>query len=271
MSFYVTLPSNSSMEIFKNNTISNFTTQLHTPIRVNVPYEVGLVEFSYDHVIEIKLGTITYHINDLNTDIKIDFMFTKEEHGLKRAIDNYNEKLLNAYTELIENNSIGNEPLFDSPPKLTLDHAQNHNLNINHNNAIKYQLSSIGPNDFFYFQDFNNKHVNFLYDAKSKDENIRAISKDHTIISTFFIYTDIIKYQYIGDTWAPILRTVNVPNNSENKTQNVLYDSPHYVHLNSTNIDTINIRITDEQGENIRFKRGKSIVKLHFRPIKYGF
>ena len=47
MSFNITLPSNSSLEYFPNNTLNNFTTKLHSALRLDGEYEVGLVELSY--------------------------------------------------------------------------------------------------------------------------------------------------------------------------------------------------------------------------------
>ena len=46
MSFYITLPSNSSLDYFPKNTLNNFTTKLHSALRLDVLVE-GLVELSY--------------------------------------------------------------------------------------------------------------------------------------------------------------------------------------------------------------------------------
>ncbi len=46
-SFYVTLPSNSSMDIFPENTVSRFKTQLPTTLTFDQPYEMGLTEFIF--------------------------------------------------------------------------------------------------------------------------------------------------------------------------------------------------------------------------------
>jgi hypothetical protein len=43
--FYLTLPSNSSMEIFPNNKTTCYTTQLHKRLELDGVWEVGLVEF----------------------------------------------------------------------------------------------------------------------------------------------------------------------------------------------------------------------------------
>ena len=47
MSFYITLASNSSKQFYPNNTFINFTTKLHSTLRLDGEYEVGLVELSY--------------------------------------------------------------------------------------------------------------------------------------------------------------------------------------------------------------------------------
>ncbi|GFU82026.1 uncharacterized protein F54H12.2 [Trichonephila clavipes] len=49
MSFYVTLPSDSSMHFFPENKISHFKTQLPSPVCLNDEWEVGLSEIIYPH------------------------------------------------------------------------------------------------------------------------------------------------------------------------------------------------------------------------------
>ena len=45
--FYVTLPSNNSMNYFPNNVLSSFKTKLATPLSLQGGWEVALVEFIY--------------------------------------------------------------------------------------------------------------------------------------------------------------------------------------------------------------------------------
>ncbi|GFU68249.1 uncharacterized protein TNCV_39591 [Trichonephila clavipes] len=49
MSFYVTLPSDSSMHFFPENKICHFKTQLPSPVCLNGEWEVGLSEIIYPH------------------------------------------------------------------------------------------------------------------------------------------------------------------------------------------------------------------------------
>jgi hypothetical protein len=46
---YVVLSSNSSMEMYPDNTIANFKVKLAKPLVLDGRYEVGLVEIIYPH------------------------------------------------------------------------------------------------------------------------------------------------------------------------------------------------------------------------------
>lgn len=49
MSFYLTLPSDNSLNFYPDNKISNFKTRLPTPLELKGEWEVGLAEFIYPH------------------------------------------------------------------------------------------------------------------------------------------------------------------------------------------------------------------------------
>lgn len=79
------------------------------------------------------------------------------------------------------------------------------------------------------------------------------------------IYTDIIEPQIYGNKQSPILRTVNI--RSENDENTIFFDNPHYLNVNKTRIETINIEICDINGNNIQFRDFFSQIHLtlHFR------
>ncbi|KAJ8039500.1 hypothetical protein HOLleu_17245 [Holothuria leucospilota] len=49
MAFYLTLPSNSSMDVYPENTLSNYRVKLPTSLQLSGEWEVGLMEISYNH------------------------------------------------------------------------------------------------------------------------------------------------------------------------------------------------------------------------------
>ena len=50
--FYVTLPSNSSMDYYPENTVAKYTTWLNNPIELDGEWEIGLTEISFPYEIE---------------------------------------------------------------------------------------------------------------------------------------------------------------------------------------------------------------------------
>ncbi|KAI8477990.1 hypothetical protein Bbelb_442810 [Branchiostoma belcheri] len=66
-SFYVTLPSDGSMDIFPENTVTNYRTKLAHPIELSGEWEVGLVEIQYPHSwLNVREGenTLLYYVVD---------------------------------------------------------------------------------------------------------------------------------------------------------------------------------------------------------------
>jgi len=50
--FYLTLPSNSSMDYYPQNTVAQYTTKLNSSIELDGEWEVGLTEISFPFSIE---------------------------------------------------------------------------------------------------------------------------------------------------------------------------------------------------------------------------
>ncbi len=119
------------------------------------------------------------------------------------------------------------------------------------------------------------KHTNFHLSPGGftpKSFVSRQLENKLKCISALFIYCNIIDYQYIGNTFAPLLRTILVNENSNNYGKYIdhIFSKPHYIPVSVNTIDTIEINIRDDTGEPIHFEAGKILVKLHFKPKHYG-
>ena len=65
--FYVTLPSNSTMQYFPDNKISNFVTKLSRTLQLDGEWEVGLAEIDYPytwHNIREEKNSVEIYIPD---------------------------------------------------------------------------------------------------------------------------------------------------------------------------------------------------------------
>ena len=84
------------------------------------------------------------------------------------------------------------------------------------------------------------------------------------VTRSMYIYTDIAKYQMIGNTQAPLLGVLPI-------TDEGYYacNPAYYIPLNKAVISTIEIFVYDDRGEEIMFIEGsKIIVRLHFRRMR---
>ena len=82
---------------------------------------------------------------------------------------------------------------------------------------------------------------------------------------SLFIYSDVIKPQIIGDTYAKLLQVTPAPQRTNNIISHT-FNPVQYVPLEKRHFETIEITIRNSAGDLIPFTNGLSIVKLHFRP-----
>lgn len=103
-------------------------------------------------------------------------------------------------------------------------------------------------------------------DQKATYESLLGIPRSLKMTQLLFIYTDIIKDQFVGNTLSPLIRTVHVDNDYQ-KGGFISFDNPNYFPVSKTHLDSINIQIKDETGLPIHFVDALFSVTLHFRPI----
>lgn len=288
MSFYVTLPSNSSMDLYPENTMTDFTVLLKEPIRLEVQYEVALVELTYKHSWSLEVGQLFIQsLNGPNYDVfklvyhdgeKIKSFISRLngeiwKYYIKKEYDRRFE-LGKSNQEIPQNIKIPKDPF-------------------NSNFRDEDVVDEIKSSDYFRsIPSFSSDPYRFImypreYRIRFDGDILRILNLEPkwyeriglkkyvesgiindpspTIINSLFIYCDIIDYQYVGDAYAPLLRSV-VVDNSYLKTAWVNYDNPHYLSVNKYYINSIKVEIRDDTGKRIRFENGRVIVKLHFRP-----
>lgn len=101
-------------------------------------------------------------------------------------------------------------------------------------------------------------------------ENIGTRSPKLGGIQALYIYTDIVEYQVVGDTLAPLLAYVDVEKSPGERVGHICRPLV-YLPVNKSLIDSIGIRICDEHGNEINFPDDVEnvVVRLHFRKAKH--
>jgi hypothetical protein len=80
------------------------------------------------------------------------------------------------------------------------------------------------------------------------------------------VYSDIILPQIVGNVQAQVLRVIPI-DGKPNDLMVYRFPSPDYVPVARSTINTIDIRIRTDHGENLVFQSGKAMCKLHFKPV----
>lgn len=239
MSFYITLPSNSSATDFPKNTKTKFTTKLKNAIKLEGSYEVALVglmypvSWKYRNDGDIKLSALNYK----EISIKLEFfVYDSLQTVCMRLQEQFN---LSPFGVVIDFNKEANRIFLAVPVGVTL----------NFTNGIE--------------KDFGFRMKTIKGDKNIvKGEVVKPFLND---IDVLYIYSDIVEYQIVGDTIAPLLQIVASTNTKTDSFIDKIYDSPHYIPVSRNNIESIEIDIRSDKGLPINFTSGRVVVKLSFR------
>ena len=257
--FYITLPSNSSLNFYPNNKVSHYFTKLVKNIHLESgDWEVGLVEVQ---------APITWH------NVREDecWLYISEHDPIKRRQINHKVILpAGLYKDAEKAVARLNDILLGVISKF---------VNKSNSSPIKFfynedsMRASLEVSDPRLLTRLSPKLCDFLdIDDKEYQGPSLAISR-HPLTNAFgqcsvYIYTDLIEPRHVGDTLVPLLRVVPL-DGKQGTVQHKFFDRPHYFPLIKHRFDTIEILLTDSHGINIPFESGKSLVTLHFRRRKF--
>lgn len=248
-SFYVTLPSNACHDIFPDNDGSNYTVTLSQPIELQGPYEVALAEISYCHTwnnivsVEDSFDLRNHsHPNDPPTYLKIP---TGNYESVDLLVREINALFKSVKIELILHySSITKRVAILGPGGFSLKFKA----------PLAYMLG-FEPDEWI--SSGSNPRSKYPCDIYGGQYN-------------FFVYTNIVEAQHVGDYVVPLLRIVK-KDGSYGELITLSYNRLHYVPVNKQRIQDIQIELKTDLNKFVRFTYGKTICKLHFRPISKTF
>ena len=284
--FYLTLPSNSSMKYFPDNTLTRFVTKLHNDVSLSGDWEVELVDIMYPRN--------WYNVNEQYVDVALDLSVTIEPkiQPHENLSPNYRHRVpipsgrYGTISELVSvlNTSIADTfkapipswcsevicrrllstfwPSFDYDP-------EKRSVKVTLPRGIYVNLSS--------------KLAEIMgMDMETKFDSVRLFSGESIAASyrpcdiegglhTLYVYCDVLECIPVGDTMAPLLRIVEAYGSNGEETQkmtHIQYDQPRYFPVQKKAFDSIELDIRDDAGESIPFDTGQLIVTLNFRRAK---
>jgi hypothetical protein len=255
--FFVTLPSDSSMSAFPDNTVAHYITKLSQPIRLDGEYEFAITEFLYPH---------SYHNID-NDDNEMYVMFVKRHDdnqvsqlGYYRVESGYyasESDFVVSFTNSINEVMKKAYPVREITVSLTFNQfTRKLALEIKSDRDITMYMSAKFRSRFG-FTNVGSYDSNKVHEAPD-------IFDVHAGNRLMYIYCDVASYNLVGDTHAPLLRVCNVTG-SFGEMQRTTYSHPYYIGVTRSEFDTIEININNELGQPMPFLFGKALVTLHFR------
>ena len=262
--FYITLPSNSSMHYYPNNTVTRYTTRLENAISLSGEWEVGLVEIQYQHTwfnLERGEGRVTY-----SQAVEVRGKLTHLQNSLRLTPGYYDST-----TDLIQ---MINDHIKDTADKFELSMftkfkynpiTKRLNADIHKGTSIHFSPALCAMLGLGARQSpiINTDDAPLQWRAANACDINRGFS-------SIYVYCNVLEHIPVGDTKAPLLRIVHLSGKSGDNVH-VIYEKPLYVPLQQKSFDSIEIDIRSDTGNPIPFEYGKVIVTLHFRHCKIPY
>ncbi len=295
-SFYLTLPSNSSMDFYPSNTLANYITKLPQLFDLAGEWEVGLSEIQYpiswyniskqEAKMFMKLGeqnimadisppeglyeSADILVKQINASIvrveekKNSIRFHYNEVSKKISIEYDVDRIVSTKgwspkTVLKISKPLAELLGFEWTKRPEFKDLLN-NPDMRKPTFHDSARSRTDPNDQFI-------EMCPLQDTYYTGDNVCDLQRG---FYSLYVYCDILEDVVVGDMKAPLLRTVNI-NGKDDKMVSRIYQTVQYVPVQRRQFDTIEIDIRDDTGRRVPFQRGKVIVTLHFRLRKPSY
>lgn len=119
--------------------------------------------------------------------------------------------------------------------------------------------------------------LKFLYKLFRKQRGKKYLpAKSYTVRANFqpdirfttynlFVYSNLVSETLVGNVFVKILRTIPIDKNNDGKYIGMSFDRLRFRPLSSNFFKFIDVQLTNDMGETLNFKSGKSIVTLYVR------
>ena len=274
-SFYVFLPSNSSLDFFPDSTLSSYRVRLPSTVTLNGSYDVGLKELHYphnfiSHGIQIKapedeLVLLKYDRKTLAPEI--------HRHGVASIYDNHSNleilsKKINAEIKVRRRDTYDTDPFYTKKkdsPRIEYDSQLGKFVIFNDIEDKYYIKLHLSPT---IAKKFGFEPSQFSLDIQKIEQVVYAAQAVKILNYNFdyvYLYTDIVCRSVVGNKMAPLLRVVDVQG-KQGDIISVIFEQPLYIPVLKRVFNNIHIQLATDTGQNIPFAdQGRVISVLHFR------
>ena len=248
--FYLHLPSNSSLDKFPNNTLTEYRVGLPQSVSLTGDWEVGLVEIHYPHSWNNVQGNFQDRFYVRKQELSEVWEVLIIPSGYYASI----EAILSKMQELVDNEKRFNDDVrfsYDTLSRKVTVHLQNN--------------AELFFGDVGYVLGFSPKEGISQTSIAEREADL-----DHGF-HDLYVYCDIIQPQYVGDALVPLLRFVPVEGKDGQRVSKSFL-RPQYVPVSRKQFESIEVNIKRDTGETVPFEFGRVLLTLHFpqsRPVNF--
>lgn len=237
--FYVTLPSNSSITFFPNNTLSDYKVKLPSHVNLDGTWEVGLASITFPHTwFTIGNEDRRFYFDDGSGAFNVALLPLGYYNSISEVIQALNKTITN---EGVKGMSF---QLNARSQKVTVVLATSQRLSFENSLGI---ILGFGSNIVL-----------------TKTTTAPHVCDLNIGLQSLFIYLNIVETQVVGDVLAPLLRIVPAQA-KEGEIITLNYDNPQYVPVTTKDFEVMEVLITDDTGEKVSFEQGRVVLTLSFR------
>lgn len=281
----IDLVSNASLNSYPSNTLSSFTNDLHTPIKLDGEWEVALIEIFHpttmenDHektvnislirdfggLVKTKQFPFKYKLNEETSDI-----ITR----LNSVFESFPAAHLADPTDRIQEMPKDNKPIYrpiiiDGQLRQTrIFTGMIEKSGLLGLNRIKFLPVFDDPS---FLRCLGYDQTTYGKDILKFSETIRATyeRQNPTNTNLLFVYSDIVREHHVGDSMSNCLRAIPLRGGQDGMISSHTFSMPYYFPVRFGDVKNISILLTDETGTPVKFSNGRTFVTLHFRKRLY--
>ena len=263
--FQAFFPSNSSMDVHPDNTISKYTVELKTPLQLEGDYEVGLSQIQYPRTWNnIRKGRNGFVIRWKIPKSKPYVISKRIPPGYYSSIDDLVSMIRQRIMSLAVGKLKGIQIEY---------HASSRKVKIFNSNVTFENMQGVSfpVRVNIKFRGDVARLLGFKETSRISPNGI-TYSPFHAMpdggFSFMYVYCNLIEQQIVGDTNAPCLRTINVATVPDGNNVSNDFSKIFYMPITKRYINSIEFSIADDSGRLVDFDHGKLIIVLHFRRRK---
>lgn len=261
---FLTLPSNSSLEFFPQNSLSAYRTKLPTHVDLrDGEWEVGLSEILYPHTWYNVTAVNKEEPEESNTYI-IVYYSDLNEISVAGTSTTFNVNLPGTRVGLPPGLYASTESLLQTLNRLL---GQVDDLGISFRECpLSRKVQMIIPTQtrVHLSTDLQLRLGFTINDFSSGTFTSERVADVNMGVYAFYVYCDLVTPRIVGDTLVPLLRMLPTEGKQGAHVSRT-FDPVHYHPVSKRQFDTVEMNIKDDQGRLVPFELGKVIITLHLR------